>query len=213
MSTTMKQYILRYLLLKMQNLEFKVGDKLPSEQFLAIKFDCNRHTVRTALEILKSAQLISNHNGVGNIVINNMDKMFGMRHLILSDDIKSKKINKNQLPISFLNYIDDEKTIFEETYTQRNKIIAKSYTIVDGDIQGELNHENQLPQLLAYNGVCIFEVEEKFKFQSNPQYVEWKNEDVVTFTQKYTDQKGNVIAWILTNLDISFYKNTRNFKI
>ncbi len=97
---------------------------------------------------------------------------------------------------------------------QRNKIIAKSYTIVNKDIQGEISNRNQLPKLLAYNGVCIiFEVEEKFKFNSKPQYVEWKNADVVTFTQKYIDQKGNIIAWVLTNLDISFYKNTRKFKI
>ena len=213
MYTTMKNYILRYLLLKMQNLEFKIGDKLPSEQFLAIKFNCNRHTARSALEILKKAQLISNNNGVGNFVINNMDKMFGMNHLISSDSIEFKRINKNQIPISFLNYIDGEKTLFQETYKHRNRIIAKSYTIIDKDVQGELDTENQLPKLLAYNGVCIFEVEEKLEFQSEPNYVEWKSEDVVTITQKYMGQDGKVIAWVLTNLDILFYKKTKNFKI
>ncbi|NQZ29324.1 MAG: GntR family transcriptional regulator [Mycoplasmatales bacterium] len=213
MYTTMKNYILRYLLLKIQNLEFKVGDKLPSEQFLAIKFNCNRHTARSALEILKKAQLISNNNGVGNFVINNMDKMFGMTHLISSDDLDFKRITKNQIPISFLNYIDGEKTIFQETYKHRNRIIAKSYTILDKNIQGDLDAENQLPKLLAYNGVCIFEVEEKLKFQSEPNYVEWKSEDVVTITQKYMGQDGKVIAWVLTNLDILFYNKTKNFKI
>ncbi|CAM9134479.1 GntR family transcriptional regulator [Mycoplasma todarodis] len=213
MYTTMKNYILRYLLLKIQNLEFKVGDKLPSEQFLAIKFDCNRHTARSALEILKKAQLISNNNGVGNFVVNNMDKMFGMKHLISSDDIEFKRIDKKQMPISFLNYIDGEKTLFQETYKHRNRIIAKSYTIIDKDIQGDIDAENQLPKLLAYNGVCIFEVEEKLEFQSEPHYVEWKSEDVVTITQKYMGQDGKVIGWVLTNLDILFYKKTKNFKI
>ncbi len=213
MYTTMKNYILRYLLLKMQNLEFKIGDKLPSEQFLAIKFDCNRHTARSALEILKKAQLISNNNGVGNFVNNNIDKMFGMKHLISADDVEFKKIGEKQIPISFLNYIDGEKIIFQETYKHRNRTVAKSYTIINKDNQGELSSGNQLPKLLAYNGVCIFEVEEKLEFQSEPSYVEWKNEDVVTITQKYMGQNGKVIAWVLTDLDILFYKKTKNFKI
>ncbi len=213
MDISIKKYILRYLLLKMQSEEINVGDKLPSEQALAIKFDCNRHTARSAMQALKNSHLISSNNGVGNFVATNMEETFGIKHSITSDSIKYNLINKKLLPIFFLNYVDDNKKIFEETYFHRNKTIAKSYTIINKEIQGEIDEDNNLPQLLAYNGVCIFEVKENHNYNSKPKYVEWKNADIITITQKYINEDGECIAWVLTNLDASFYKKTKNFQI
>ncbi|MDB5957478.1 GntR family transcriptional regulator [Ramlibacter sp.] len=53
---------------EIQRGKYKVGDLLPSEALLSLRFGVSRHTVRAALQTLQGLGLVSSHQGVGTQV-------------------------------------------------------------------------------------------------------------------------------------------------
>lgn len=62
------QKIYNDLQTKIQNEEFKPGDKLPKEMELMIHYDCSRHTIRKALENLSNEGYIYTIKGKGTFI-------------------------------------------------------------------------------------------------------------------------------------------------
>lgn len=115
----MKEQLNRYIMLKINSEEWKIGDFLPSEQSLAIKFNCNRHTVRNTLVPLRSKQIIHAINGKGNQVVNNLFTFFDSSRKVVSDRIevmtlkKFLKMDESKRFIAFLekNGFDDASNV------------------------------------------------------------------------------------------------------
>ena len=74
---------------------FKTGQKIPSENALAIKFDCSRLTARKALQILKTEGFIISRQGIGYYVT------LGKKKLVYKPRHGSDKL-KHQFQVSTL---------------------------------------------------------------------------------------------------------------
>lgn len=95
---TNKSYIVRYILLKIATFEYRVGDRIPSEQILADKLNCTRLTVRSAYESIKALDIISPIKGSGYYIKKSMDAYIDTVFANLYKFFK--KITIEQIPIN-----------------------------------------------------------------------------------------------------------------
>jgi GntR family transcriptional regulator len=53
---------------------YSPGEQLPTGRELSHEFDCNRHTIRRALDLVEAEKLIARHQGRGTFVLENLPR-------------------------------------------------------------------------------------------------------------------------------------------
>lgn len=101
---------------KIKSESYHYGEKLPSENQLAIKYKVSRVTIREALNILEKKHFIERKKGSGNYVIyNSFKNLFLARSaniISFSEDLKNKNITpKNE--VVFFELIDPPAEIIK----------------------------------------------------------------------------------------------------
>lgn len=69
---TNKNFIKRYVILKIIVGDYKIGSSLPSENVLAKQFNCTRQTVRKVYEYLEALNVVKPKKGKGHFIESNM---------------------------------------------------------------------------------------------------------------------------------------------
>lgn len=93
---TNKDFIKRYLLLKIFVGDFKIKSLLPSENALAKQFNCTRQTARKVYDYLEALNIISAHKGKGYIVeLNPLNHYWSLYCLIENKKFTIKKKQKS----------------------------------------------------------------------------------------------------------------------
>lgn len=65
---SIKSFIINYLVLKILNEEYQLGQKIPSENYLSQKFNCSRLTARSAILALEYIGVLESIRGSGHFV-------------------------------------------------------------------------------------------------------------------------------------------------
>ena len=195
----MKDQLNRYIMLKVNSEEWKIGDFLPSEQALAIKFNCNRHTVRNTLVPLRSKQIIRAINGKGNQVVNNLFTFFDSSRKVVSDRVDVMTVrefwnmNESSRFVEFLNKhgFDDASNVI--IYYNLNKAVGiKFYKTKHwfsrhmDEIKPTINTFKEYSKV----GIIIYRVIEEISF--NKGGIFGGDEQVVQIRQELHD-KHNLI--------------------
>lgn len=140
----MKKYEEIYLDLEEQitSKHFSVGDKLPSENQLALLYDVSRETIRNALNMLLNNGYIIKKQGLGSIVLNNNRYTIPTNGLIshkeLNEDygwLHTTKVIKNEIipTPSFLRAKEDIKDDEEFIHLIRSRNKEGKAIIIDED--------------------------------------------------------------------------------
>ena len=111
-----KSYIISYISLKILNNEYKIDEKVPSENIFANKFKCTRLTARSAILVLVHLGVLYPVKGSGHYVSKNSIKIL-MPPLYLNSictRYTNKKIENN-----------NDLTQFDSTYYINKSIIGK----------------------------------------------------------------------------------------
>ena len=86
---TTKDYITRYLILKISVNSYKIGEPIPSENQLAKQFKCTRLTVRQAYNKLVEMNLLASKKGVGYFVQQNLfQKVFTPYEFLINQKLE-----------------------------------------------------------------------------------------------------------------------------
>lgn len=228
-----KQYIQRYILLKISNGDWNTKKKLPSEGSLAIRFSCSRLTVRTILQNFVYNGLLNVVKGKGYYVTQNGSK--GM-FLSTNEEFKShyqtmKTIQfeelhfKNEwikeLEYNFKNLDFKKSRAFEKNYfNKNNEKIVYELSILNKEevlLYDEEKIKKSLVQYLIWQGIMlsllnstlIFETDDKY--QKIAQELGWEKEYPVIISVLTTNQN-----WIEITLKIIARKNfkfRRSYKV
>lgn len=108
---SIKLFIINYLILKILCGDYQVGNKIPSENILAHKFNCSRLTARSAILVLEYIGVLGSMRGAGHFVNDNAIKIL-MIPLWLqkkSAHFVNKIISTGEKTISCLTKYFDEK--------------------------------------------------------------------------------------------------------
>jgi GntR family transcriptional regulator len=89
---------------------YKVGDRLPSEPELSLRFGVSRHTVRAALRTLQELGLVSSQQGVGTIV------------------------QDNRLVSQYTHSFDSAQDLLQYATTTRARMLDRTEVAVDGKL-------------------------------------------------------------------------------
>ncbi len=122
---------------KIENREYKPGNKIPSIRKLAKKYGCNKLTVKKAFDLLKEKKLIENKVGKGSFVkfpdsISSKKNIFDFTTSYISEDFfPYKKINK-----LLTTLIEKEKS----------RIFSQSNIKGDNNLINELSKKYELPK-------------------------------------------------------------------
>lgn len=92
---------------------YKIGDRLPSEPDLSLRFGVSRHTVRAALRTLQEMGLVASQQGVGTIV------------------------RENRSHSQFSHAFNSAKDLLQYATTTRVRILERAQVVVDGDLARE----------------------------------------------------------------------------
>lgn len=201
--------IIKYLLLKIQAGDFLVGDKIPSEEALAIKFNCNRHTARSALAPLRNLGVIALIPGKGNILKYSLMELHSTHINVRHNKVKINKIEMEKLPLSLLKYYHDGYSCFQETYYFNDKIIALAYLILFIPNIKEQSYQ-QLFKLFSYYGIVIKKIDTKIKMLNNQgHYLEIKNQTLMNSNTFFYSDSKKLISTSLLFCDPNFF--SQNF--
>lgn len=111
----------------MESGEYKPGDKLPTEETLAARFQVSRGTVRTALNMLKNNRVIESVHGSGYYISKVQAAL--VEPLIESDEFK--KVNTLIYELKALNYSDESIVkLFTDALLEYAKIERKVKLII-----------------------------------------------------------------------------------
>ena len=189
--------MLRYILLKIQSNQWKIGDILPSEGQLAIKFGCNRNTVRSALIILRTKLLIEPINGVGNKIINNLETLHNIQNrLTIPNSNIDRKYEKLSVENTISRSYESTKTLSEK-FTNNGKLIAirnvelQHFRLIENasDFTSSKIHF----EIYAKLGICLFRVIESVSVVED-KYNIFKNDDqVIKIYQEIYDDEDNLV--------------------
>ncbi|CAM9150945.1 GntR family transcriptional regulator [Mycoplasma marinum] len=155
---TIKEYIQKYVLLKIVSKEWKEGEILPSENKIAEKFNCSRITARQALGAFVRAGILKPQKGRGYTIINSgMETLFESNttkfhatntDIVWIDDI-TRKDHFDDLTNNFINNqdfienfnLEDTSTFFKKYYDDKG-LVAGQVTYLCNDILSIISKEN-----------------------------------------------------------------------
>ena len=208
--------ILEYLLLKIQAREIVIGDLLPSEGKLKIKFNCNRHTASNALKKLREKQLVNFVPGVGNFLVKTFEEEISIRSYINFTTTKSNNFNLNIFPIEFLSNFEFKniQKSFLKKYFLDGINIAEQYIFINDKSVVEIK-ENNLFKELSYYGKTVHNVKKYvYLIDNNNGMLEIKDDILVAIKIQLLDSDKNEIIKIYNLLSKKYFlanKNTITF--
>ncbi|TCG10567.1 GntR family transcriptional regulator [Mycoplasma todarodis] len=114
---TIRQYIQKYILLKIVSGEWQPDSILPSENQLAKKFSCSRIIARQALTTFVSAGILQPQKGRGYVVLAS-----GIQDFLESN---SKRFNSIKEKVEWLNEEESKKhyNFIQEEYIQKSNFL------------------------------------------------------------------------------------------
>lgn len=140
-----KKYISKYIILKILNDEYKKSNIIPSENRLAIKFNCSRLTARSALINLVDIGVLQSKQGMGYLVSDcAMSVLFYSNKLKCSSNNsmieKIRKLKINALNDNSINCPIDIFCILN--YDSLANLTSISYIIINKDSLSSFYKEN-----------------------------------------------------------------------
>ncbi len=161
------------LLEKIENGQYKVNDKLPSEPELQSLFNVSRITVRSAMQELEKNGYVKKFRGIGTIVCEPKRK-YNLQHLSsFSDDIKEYGEKSSSILLNFglvlpsekianaLNISKDQEVYYIERSRLRGDLIVglnKAYIKKENNLileESEFKPETSLYALLKKKGIYL----------------------------------------------------------
>lgn len=127
-----KKIIIRFLYLKINQGFFRVGDKLPSEMELSIKFGYNRHTISSAYKYLIMNGVVEFVPGKGNYLRANFVESISETKFTYFNKKITKEIGRDSLPLNILNkYTSLNNIIYKSELFYNDKKVAIRFYILD----------------------------------------------------------------------------------
>ncbi|NQZ66080.1 MAG: GntR family transcriptional regulator [Mycoplasmatales bacterium] len=225
---TIKDYIGRYINLKLQSNEWKPGDKIISEQQLAIKFDCSRSTVRQALSSFVYSGALIPSKGRGYIVSNDANfkflESFSSRFKLT--DIFLEEIEFSERIINKLKIDENENIfLFVKKYYKDEELVAAQITALNKNVFWEIDSEaikKSISKEILKQGITVEKIKIHLKMiessksllESEAIKLNWKNgelieEDITLLSKgKFIERTIRVIN--KNYFDFVFHKNKRN---
>lgn len=215
-----KKTIQKYVTLKIVSGDWKKGEKVASENQLAIQFHCSRMTARNSLQELSSSGLLKAVQGKGYIVSDIADDLMlrswasehGATHTTL-DVIPTADIDKTLL-IKFS--LENENVIaFIKKYFIENEMLAMQITFLNKGIVWKANYDGfrtSITKELLAQGIVIERNENQFRFiEPHELFSEHLRDLNVSGTPLVEEIKSdNNYGWIERSLRIT---NSKYFKI
>lgn len=228
-----KQYIQRYILLKISNGDWGTTKKLPSEGSLAIRFSCSRLTVRNILQNFVYNGLLNVVKGKGYFVTSNGSKgmflptnqEFKSHHQIMKTlDINQLHFHQrwiNELEYEFQNLDLTKNRAFEKTYfNKKNEKVVYELSILNKEevlLYDEERINRSLVQYLIWQGIMPSLLNSTLIFEKGGRYgkiakeLGWGEEYPVIISVLTTNQN-----WIEITLKIvarHIFKFRRSYKV
>lgn len=122
----------------------KIGDKLPSEQVLAVNFGVSRNVIREALKILKERGLIDVRSGEGAYIVKPKSKILGdmVNRIVIMGDIDFKDVYELRFALEVTacglaaeRMLDDDIEELENIVEEMRNNIQKVDDWVDLDLK------------------------------------------------------------------------------
>ncbi len=165
-TNTIKSFIISYISLKILNNDFKVDTQVPSENDLALKFNCSRLTARSAITVLVHLGILYAIKGSGHYVSASAIKILLPPFFI---SLNSDKVVNTQISS------DETNVYFLSTYYLKNKIIGKVYWNIDKKISDNISityeKEKDFSKRLINAGIIGIKVIESLTNKNGKTYI------------------------------------------
>ena len=184
---SISRYIQNYIILKLISNEWKILSLIPSENQLAIKFNCSRLTARNAINKFVSLGILKSHKGKGYIVTANVKDYLP----IFIEDFQSSSTETNHLPETpkwfkkeyikgmFVEY-EKSSLVFEKEYKHNDKLQAYCIHWVNfnGLKKGKKNEENKIiKKFINHDTVFEFFNDKIIRIQGKHEYFTFINKN------------------------------------
>ncbi len=228
-----KQYIQRYILLKISGGEWGAAQKIPSEGSLAIRFSCSRLTVRTVLQNFVYNGLLNVIKGKGYFVTSGIykgmflptEEEFKTHHQTMKtlaiNEWKFKDRWIKELEYEFKNLDLQKSRVFEKIYfNEHNEKTAYELSILNKEevlIYDETKINQSLVQHLIWQGIMLSLLNSTIVFETGGDYEKiakelgWGKEYPIIISVLTTNQ--NWIEITLKIISKKIFKFTRSYKI
>ena len=206
-----KLYIQEYIMLKITSGLWPAGSKVSSENQLAIKMNCSRLTVRTAMQELVYKGILTSVHGKGYIVsdVHNSQKLvsFATTHSIDNVKIKELSISDDVFNLIDTKGSDEDFLSFSKEYFRDKKLIAIQFTVLNRKVIWERNLEGfkeSIVKELFRQGVPITKGSVSIKFLNNKVFnhfakkLSWNHEYPLEFIE--SDSKN---GWVERTIRIT----------
>ncbi|MBK5239896.1 GntR family transcriptional regulator [Clostridium sp.] len=232
--------IQNYIIDKISQGDFVIGDKLPSENELSVMFNVSRVTSNKAVSELNILGIVERIRGKGTFVKFTNEDFLGMKHTLSKSSKISSEIsefrnhkvvsiefmNANESIIKKLNLKEGEEVckITREMVDLKETIaIDYSYipaSIINGSIHNEENLSNYylheyLKNILNLNPKYLhIHIDAKFpsKFEMNMLNVP-KDRPLISWESNIIGEKNEIIAYTVTIAKADKYKPFINFEL
>lgn len=210
---------------------YKSKNKLPSENELAIKYQCSRLTARKALQSLVEQGIILSKKGKGYFVSNNKSKpkttvQSSNKKLIVSfykTGIKFDEMNKEtfkEMGIKINKEIKNHYHYVKEYFNENREIISLNHLMINTQICSNIN-ETQMEKSFAYflnkQGIQVSKKIEKVKVIIPNIMLRMKlnieqNEQVITTHTVLYDKDEKIITAFVKYTKLKNFETTYTSK-
>ncbi|MGL5630180.1 MAG: GntR family transcriptional regulator [Mycoplasmoidaceae bacterium] len=129
-----KAYILRYLILKILRSEYLENQLIPSENRLAIKFQCARLTSRSALITLVNIGVLTVNQGFGYVVSKHAMGILFYSYKLLKKSVRSEIFVLKKFNIQYFDNFDfhgGSEIFVLNNFNKRNELESIIYLLVN----------------------------------------------------------------------------------
>lgn len=214
---TKKEYIRRYVHLKIQSGEWKPGDKILSENQIAIKFDCSRITARQSLMPFIYSGALQAVKGNGYIVSD--PSLSGLISQTEAFNIDEAKITPfKELPNGYSKILgvepNDRCIYFQKDYYKDGIKVSSQITALNKNSIWEVDYsrlEESITNELSRQGVIIkkssisLELSSDKCFKNIATDLNWRGDFIIENIKSFSDA-----SWIEKTVKIT---NKKMFKI
>lgn len=217
---------------KIQNRDFKEGEKLPSERALSIKYDVSRITIREALKHLEEKQYIKIEHGKGSYVLSNqyiqkLDNLYSFKEEIEKSGDTPRTIMLSIKEICPPCYVRERMELaeYQKVFELRRLRLANENPLIyettylpvkycEGLTQFDFN---QLSLYDTLNKHYNIQIDKAFEYLSSKKmnekeatFLEADSNDVCMFIERFSYFKGNMIEYTESVAKARDYKYTVN---
>lgn len=183
-STNIKEYIHRYVLMKIVSGDWKPGQKIPSENILTAKFGCSRMTTRNALQNFIYTGVLESIKGYGYVVSKSIEgtifssvgNKYKKTHSTTNEFLNPEKIIKhnwlNDLGITEFDF--KQVRNFEKIYFRDSLEIVHQFSLVNKNEIFKLDIEeinNSFTHFITYQGIVISSLTESIVYDDSLHYL------------------------------------------